>query len=52
VRQNAEPVSRRDDSVPQHERVINDDDQKLVKLLGNGKEQKEKKIENGKRKNS
>jgi hypothetical protein len=35
---NAKPVSRTDESVPKHERVINDFREEISKLIGNQKE--------------
>jgi hypothetical protein len=52
VPKNAEPVSRRDESVPKHERVIKDDPEEISKIIGNGNEEKEKEIGKDKRKNS
>jgi hypothetical protein len=43
---NAEPVSRRDESVPKHEQVIKDDPKEISKIIGKRKEGKGK----GKRK--
>jgi hypothetical protein len=42
VPKNAEPVSRRDESVPKHERVINDDPEEISKIIGKRKEGKGK----------
>jgi hypothetical protein len=43
VPKNAEPVSRRDESVPKHERVIKDDPEEISTIIG-----KRKKKEKGK----
>jgi hypothetical protein len=47
---NAEPVSRRDESVPKHERVIKENTEEISKIIGKRKKEKEK--GKGKRKNS
>jgi hypothetical protein len=54
VPKNAEPVSRRDESVPKHERVIKDDPEEISKIIGKRKRKRKKEKEKGKgrRKNS